>query len=301
MNMNKYSVKRTNEFLKWLLIFYDIFKGRGKSTYDKKHVQYIMERFKYEFNSDLANLNAAQECIDFIATSFRKNKIEDSRIVRIGPNKDSGYVIADLFNKPSIVSGGAGKNIDFEISLAQHGSKVMIFDPTIKKLPAYHENIEHIKMALEGKPSGEFAKSTSLGNLQLSRFEDGHYLKLDIEGSEWNVLENLGDGIQIYDQLIIEFHNLYMITNQQFRQTVISVITTLCDNFKLINFHPNNWRTFVFFGKAGIPEVFEATFIRNDHAVGERKANEFLNFANNPSRPNLPNAIYNSTLGPIYL
>jgi hypothetical protein len=299
--MNKYSIKRISEFLIWLSIFYDIFKGRGKSTYDKKHVKYVMERFKYEFNANLFNLNEAEECINFIASSLKKIKIRDCRVVRIGPEKDSGYVIANLFDKPSIISGGAGKNIDFEISLAKQGSKVIIFDPTVKTLPASHENIEHMKIALEGEPSGEFSNSTALGNLELSRFENGHYLKLDIEGSEWKLIEKLGDGIQIYDQLIIEFHNLYMLSNEQFRQTAKNVISTLCEHFKLINFHPNNWRTFVCFGKAGIPEVFEATFIRNDHVQFDCKANEFLNFANNPYRPNLPNVIYSSKLGAVNL
>lgn len=291
-------ISRIYNFLDWIKLFLRIFKGRGLKTYGRAHVNYLITRYRFEHLAGLEDLNLAAEAIDKISKLI-KGKIGDLNLQRIGPTKDSGYVSADLFDSPHLVSGGAGKNVDFEIYFADKGSSVTLFDPTVEVLPRIHSNMIHISSALESKTTSIFRNSKSLVDLNLKQNPNGLYLKLDIEGSEWDLLLEMGDKINVFDQMFIEFHDLFKLSDPTFRSTAVEVIEQILLDFKVVNYHPNNWRTFVQFGKAFIPEVFEVTFVRNDNLIRLqqeflKKSNNQLNYPNNPNRPESPLGMYNS-------
>lgn len=180
------------------------------------------------------------------------------------------------------------------------GSPVTIYDPTITVLPKLHSNISHMPLALESKNSSHFKETCSLKDLNLRKHDEGLYLKLDIEGSEWELLLELGEGILAFDQMFIEFYDLFKLSDPNFRSTAIKVIDLLVLNFKVLNFHSNNWRTFVQFGDAFIPEVFKVTFVRNDICENLPKQSLTdtignLNFPNNPNRLEIPSGMYTSS------
>ena len=165
-----------------------------------------------------------------------QHRISGYKLERIGPPKDAGYVQVNLFPHPVLFSGGAGENIDFEMHFAKMGSSVIIYDPTVSVLPKLHSNISHMPFALESKNSSNFRESCSLKDLNLRKHDEGLYLKLDIEGSEWELLLGLGEGILAFDQMLIQFHDLFKFSDPNFRSTAIKVIDLLVLNFKVLNF-----------------------------------------------------------------
>ena len=291
-------ISRILGLVRWLLLFWNIFQKRGLNTYGKEHVQYVMERFVYEHTFSLEDSNQAGLTIDFIANFLSNNWCYCHEPIRIGPPKDSGYVIADLYQHPDVLSGGAGKNIDFELYFSDRKSEVHIYDPTVTLDQIKHANVTHHKVGLESSKSSRFKNSISLKQLDLTVRPQGLYLKLDIEGSEWNLLSEAVENLIGFDQVIVEFHEMYRLSDSKFRTEVKKLITYLNLNFTVINYHPNNWRNWINFGHAMIPEVFEVTMINRKHCVGnityESAGEKGLNFPNNPNRLELSNSIMSS-------
>jgi K+/H+ antiporter YhaU regulatory subunit KhtT len=148
-------------------------------------------------------------------------KLSPFQLLRRGPQFDSGYMIAELNKFDNIVSGGAGKNIDFEMSFVLEGSKVSICDPFVDELTVIHKNIHHYKVLLGDIDSNKKREYLTLGEFEeligLSS-EEINLLKLDIEGSEVNLLGHADVDLNKYDQIVIELHNLHKITEKQFRK-----------------------------------------------------------------------------------
>jgi FkbM family methyltransferase len=131
-----------------------------------------------------------------------------------------------------VLSGGVGQDISFELELASKVKQIYLFDPsptakrTLKnlKLP---KNIEFFPLGLS-KKSGKvgFAKpdlemegsfkpgsDVEFGCISISDFCKEHkikhidLLKIDIEGFEYGVLEDLLKNNILPDQICVEFHH----------------------------------------------------------------------------------------------
>jgi len=287
-------MKRIKGLFEWGKIFVSIFRGRSSTTYGKTHIEFIYKKFKYEFLYDLKDLTAAEESIKKFVDLVEIKNLGD--LIRIGPKKDAGYVVLDLFPAPFLLSGGAGKNIDFEMFFALRGSRVILYDPTITNLPISHKNIEHFKYALEGDNSNVFKNSTSLADclkhyISSGGKSEGLYLKLDIEGSEWNFLESSLAQLLEFDQIFIEFHDLFKLPDKNFRATYSKVNQFLVDNFYFVSISANNWATYINFGKSFTPLVYECTLVNKKYSSRLDLEKEVvfrdLLYKNNPNRPQI--------------
>jgi hypothetical protein len=81
---------------------------------------------------------------------------------------------------------------------------------------------------------------------------DRIFLKMDIEGSEYDVIEDVLTQHKRITGMVIEFHNINSMYDEW-----LEIIKKIMKNFNLIHIHANN------FGKIGdkkIPDVFEITF-----------------------------------------
>ena len=155
------------------------------------------------------------------------------------------YINPDLVKTTSIVySFGIGKDITFDRKcIARHGCHVYGFDPTPKSIayigsvPAndkFHffeyavspDVTKHIEFFLPAHPKGvsgslEHSSAIDEGNsirVLAKSFGDiakelGHnhidVLKIDIEGSEYELIDSVLQSGILVDQLLIEFHDRY--------------------------------------------------------------------------------------------
>lgn len=78
-------------------------------------------------------------------------------------------------------------------------------------------------------------------------------MKMDIEGWEDHLFSSIRDDqLSKISQLVIEFHNPYLVT----------VPSRLAKTHWLVHFHPNNCCGM---GPNGVPRVYECTYIRKDY------------------------------------
>jgi hypothetical protein len=285
-------MSRVHGFYQWIRLLFKIFNGRSVRTYGKDQISFIYERYRHEYLCTNKELIAAEGAIKKFSNLLKIVPVK--LITRIGPKKDSGYITVDMFERPLLISGGAGKNIDFEVAFAERGSQVLIFDPTIDILPKLHENITHFKIGLEGEMSNKFKKSIDLNEiLKMAKASSlnnpGIYLKLDIEGSEWKLLDKNLKTLNHFDQIFIEFHDLHRLTDNRFRKSYLRVNKYLIENFYFVSVASNNWSQFINFGKSFTPLVYECTLLNKRHKrlLKYRKSSSLkkLTYRNNPKRP----------------
>lgn len=108
------------------------------------------------------------------------------------------------------------------------------------------------------------------------------FLKIDIEGGEYRVLNQLHSHLTRVDLIAIEFHDI-----EPFRDHFIKHMHTLLEQFTVIHTHCNNCG-----GVAadGIPDVLEITLLKTNKLSSP---NNFRNnlpvpTLDNPNRPELP-------------
>lgn len=79
-------------------------------------------------------------------------------------------------------------------------------------------------------------------------------LKVDIEGSEWDVLDLISEDQSRFEFLLIEIHDFDIHVDQ-----LRNFLNDLSDRFVLAHLHANNFETL---GSNGFPRVFEITLLR---------------------------------------
>ncbi len=147
-----------------------------------------------------------------------------------------------LPQQPIVYSGGVGKNISFELELIKsYRAQVYLFDPsdtgihTMKALPAIpgicftpvalsnHNGILQLFLPVNPEEGSYTKQIHQTGYTDTIEFpcrsvvslmkENGHtridILKLDIEGAEYEVLEDIIKNNIEVDQICVEFHHFF--------------------------------------------------------------------------------------------
>lgn len=108
------------------------------------------------------------------------------------------------------------------------------------------------------------------------------FIKIDIEGSEYRIIDSIVKHANKISGIAIEFHE-----TDPLRPVFISAIKKLQKKFKIVHFHANN---FGGYAGDGLPETPEITFINNKINIktfGKRKTLPLdnLDASNGPLRP----------------
>jgi hypothetical protein len=262
----------------WLKAIIWMITNRGNKSFGPDEIKYALEFFIASKKGTLSNYQEAEKFAGEFALRLWP-KISPLPVIRVGPNNDSGYSIAQINGTDLIVSGGAGKNIDFEMFFAETGTKVYICDPFVDSLPKSHRNISHHLLKFES----DVAKSKK-NIITLDEFEDlinidpnrTNLLKLDIEGSEISLLSSNNLNLYKYAQIVIEVHDMYRITSEDFRNKLLKTFDNLLKYHHVINFNSNNNGSILSFGKNLFPEVFELTLLH--HKYFDSKSLELVKF-----------------------
>lgn len=196
-------------------------------------------RQEYSFKKRKRSLS---QQIDQVKINHLKPKI-DCHSMWYGNSYGGFFIHPDLLNTNSIVySFGIGTDISFDSTcIKNHGCSVFAFDPTPKSIafiertktyPSFHFYPFGIAELVSGTttfylPSNPKGTSGSMVEIdgvssersievQMKTFSDItselkhshiHVLKMDIEGSEYDVLKTLVDSNVIVDQILVEFHD----------------------------------------------------------------------------------------------
>jgi hypothetical protein len=266
-------------------------KNRGRETYGAQELRGLIERYVMDFSADLGEQKKAEESLQEIETLLQLIRVKNLK--RFGATSDGGYIGIESRETPILLSGGGGKNIDFEIELAQEGATVHLYDPTIKRLPKEHLNIVHIRKALSVPGNKKFKNYSTLAQAISVLDADANkplWLKIDIEGSEIELLSYDLNSLSKFQQIFVEFHDTFQIIDPTYREKFLSILRKLNENFYLVSIVSNNWKGITNYGCSFLPETFEATFISKQIQVELCEEYEYktLRNANNPKRPSIP-------------
>ena len=206
---------------------------------------------------------------------------------RVGNASDGGYLLPRSYidGIQHLISLGLGENWTFESELASLNPRLTIdiYDDTVSLEFFASKAFKGIVKFLLGKESfnnvssrigrlrmyikfWKFDKNNKHRYVRISREsvhsistslkqESRYGIKIDIEGSEWEILRDLATVQSSFEFIILEIHNF-----DEHVSELNEFLNTIQDCFKLIHLHANNFGEI---GKNGFPNVFEIVLIRD--------------------------------------
>ncbi len=215
--------------------------------------------------------------------------VEIYNLMRIGPNSDGGYVIHkdSIRLTKRIITCGLSDDWKFEKDFKRLNKNCHIdaYDHTIDKafwLKRFVKDILHFfllkKLSLNKiikifdyfnykiffknenkhflqKVVKRSKKDNEISMLSLLSDQEGIFLKVDIEGNEYEVLSDISDKSDKLVSLIIEFHDL--------EKNLKQIESFIVENkyLKLIHIHANNYKEI---NSSGFPNDIELTFVNTN-------------------------------------
>jgi hypothetical protein len=198
-------------------------------------------------------------------TNLLKIKGNQSDLIRLGPNKDGGYVVdkTSLSKSDILYTYGVGDCWDFEIDYANlfPNKTVRMFDPTIGDLHVDNPSIKFYSDGLYGNSEDD----TSFQDHVINFGDETKkiFLKIDVEGAEYNFFNfvNLSK-LSNVTGMVVEFHELYFQRRFDNFKNILSKILT---NFDIVHVHGNNFTQLVELSDGyKFPSTPEITFLRKE-------------------------------------
>jgi len=197
--------------------------------------------------------------------------------IRIGPNRDGGYVLAgDLINCERLLSIGCKNETGFEEEFLRHNQnpniKCQIYD--VEGACDLASRDERVLFSLKKIENIEHVVENSLSTI----------IQMDIEGGEFECLSSHSGNFQNVWQMIIEFHFYDSIIKNY---NLTDIFAKLNSSFYLIHMHGNNHRGYI---HSGIPQVLECTYVNKGlfKTIPEKETSAFpikgLDFPNSISK-----------------
>ena len=211
--------------------------------------------------------------------------IDNQKLIRVGPKLDGGYVIdkKSILNADVIITCGLNDDWEFEKSFLKINTKCMVeaYDHTIDKkfwVERFKKDIIHFFLLKKIRLRKIIHMFRYLDYLRFFKKHNNHHilkigsenihnkeitinkvlkahenviLKVDIEGDEYKILDQILDNSNKINTLIIEFHDIHKDIDR------IEEFINKSKELRLIHIHANN---FAGSNKDGDPNVIELTF-----------------------------------------
>jgi hypothetical protein len=178
---------------------------------------------------------------------------------RFGSRNDGGYVlINDLTNSDFLISMGIANDVNFEIDLSRLISACHLYDDSIERLPMYVENSVFFKERIGGYGNTSIVDTINKVDPKLDLL-----LKIDIEGSEWEALDNLEPKeLDKFRQIVVEYHWLEKLLNDADYPKIVAVLEKMNRSHFVLNAHPNNNGDVFHIENMLLPSVIEVSYLR---------------------------------------
>jgi hypothetical protein len=189
------------------------------------------------------------------------------RKVRIGDRDDGGYVMPEDFeNLGGVISIGVGGNTSFDDYFLKRGCPVHQYDGTVASSPS--PQAKFIRKNWGARDGAESVSlETMLKNIDTPEKKDLIF-KFDVEGAEWEALENVPD--DVFGRFRIITCELHDLPGIQFKDDLyaraVKVFAKLGRHHRVVHVHPNNSCDMPLKSGLLIPGLAEFTFLRKDRA-----------------------------------
>jgi hypothetical protein len=220
-------------------------------------------------------------------------------LIRLGNTNDGGYVVEEnsIKNSEILLSFGLSDDWSFESDFSNLGKKkiytydysvnarfwIINFIKTLINILFFKELSSNIKKLFQyfkykfffnNNNNFHYKKFISPSSMKKNMLRDNFiidvndimkkidkkiFLKIDIEGSEYRILDQIVNNAKKMNGLVIEFHNFDL--HQE-------IIKSFIQDFELelVHIHVNNYGTI---DKAGVPSVVELTFSSEEFIIND--------------------------------
>ena len=212
---------------------------------------------------------------------------------RIGAETDGGYVMLDDMSRPCIVlSLGVGHDASWDCQMADLGAVVHQYDHTVQPPAGQPPSIVfHPKRIVDVADGSGVTLEEAMSALDDGNTSRPAILKLDIEGSEWSVLDAVSSRVlNRFDQIICEYHDLGEAVDPAWFERACRVVDKIQHQFQTVHVHGNNNGQIISVGGVSFPSVLEVTYASRGRYRFQPTNERFptgLDRPNNPERPDL--------------
>ena len=240
---------------------YRVFRDMYHCDLAVKHMEEV-KNFIQCYHS-FENIPEVKEYIQELRNLLTVKEIKGGLYVRVGNDRDGGYVMADDFDNVNIAySFGICDDVSWDLQIVQKKDcLVYMYDHTIEGLPEQNKNFHWEKMGI----CGEYSNDPKLKPLDEIIYRNGHtkernmILKMDVEGAEWEVFSSISEEVlNQFDQIVAEFHGLLDFNK---REIILKSLKSINRNFQLVHIHGNNGDFFYPYNGFVVPNVIEVTYV----------------------------------------
>ena len=219
------------------------------------------------------------------------HEVKDKSLVRIGGPNDGGYLMFLPDRKSTAISLGVGPNVSWDQNMVSLGHRVEMFDPTIRRPPnkVAGANFHRIGVLgnLDDQPNLDLRSLMALREISKSN-DTNTILKIDVEGAEWFAFANAPvSELENYSQILVEFHDLSAIANDEKFELIRKAIANLCSTHFVVHMHANNYSRLVRFGSYWFPDAIEVSFVSKSGLVQAGIRSKVASVLDNPNCPEL--------------
>lgn len=214
-------------------------------------------------------------------------------LVRVGPDHDGGYWVPSRFaNDTRWITFGLGDNFEFENHLLRNGCLVDAFDHSVARRPKkLDKGVRLHKLGISNTVKKDFINLASV--IQLTQVQSSNWcLKSDIEGAEFDFLQDLLDMENLPEVLVIELHGLLNFDYHQYSEERSKILKNLRTKFYLAHVNVNNFASIISGNGFLFPDVVELVYISRANTPTVQ-IGDFVDFVedtykyrNNPLAPN---------------
>ena len=212
-------------------------------------------------------------------------------MMRLGPNRDGGYVLPDdLDGIAACFSPGVSNISGFELECAERGMEVFMADKSVDHPAEQHARFHFLKKYIGATTNDDFITLDQWVTDSEVTPEGDLLLQMDIEGYEWETLLSVSDALLRRCRiLVMELHSLDQLWNQPFYSIVSRALFKVLQNHACVHIHPNNCSESIRYLGLEIPPIMEFTFLRKDRIKECHDATSFPHplDVNNAKHPTL--------------
>ena len=249
-------------------------------------------------NNRIANLEYSIQPTNFMFLNTLETVIEylnpytaKCELVRIGSYSDGGYVIASLsqISSKNCINLGVGNEVSADIDLLNLGCQILAVDGTVDNPMPQEARYKFVKSNV-GYICGAGNKSLKSILKEHNWKKELEIVLIDIEGFEYQLLQNDWKSISRARQIVIEFHGLELLGDQGFSQQFVHLLKTINRTHNVVHIHGNNAGPAIPVGGASWPTIVEVTFLTKKEVLSERNFGPFpslLDASNTGLRPDI--------------
>jgi hypothetical protein len=207
---------------------------------------------------------------------------------RVGSESDGGYVMIDnLASIDCCYSLGIFNEVSWDLEMANRGIPVLQYDDSVKGPPSPHEKFTFYRERIVDATAPGANQETLEGIITKHRHQGKKLiLKMDIEGSEWAVLDaTSAESLAQFDQILVEFHDFSRLIEHPFRERAKRVLDKLNLHHTPIHVHANNCSRIYNLPNFYFSNILELSYVKT---VDYSLVNSEEIFPGPYDRPNVP-------------